>query len=545
MKIIMDIFKNKKRRLITVLLIELVIIMLGYCQKAVSSSIIDNLGNLKIAILFMTALFLSKVCYVVLDTIANKLFGSTVLSGLNSLICRLLDKPAKTSDTLNVINKNISDVDDFLNDTVLATISVITDILSLSIFIIKIDIVVYLYTLAGVIFMILFISKYNTVIVSLNKALNKSSIDLNNYVLKLSKMHSYIRYHGIYMRPETNTIVGKYSKAQLDSYNSLANMGCIRLIVQGLFTLVWGITTLIVLKNKATSGQFATLFLSTISSVINVSRSISYLITKFKKIGPSIDSIESILNTPNEESGSIKIESIESIKLDNVTFGYDDKPVISNVSLDITRNESQAFVGPSGSGKSTMLGIIQGVNRCPGVYVNGIDIRDIDIVNYRQKIAIVSQTVNLFSGTLLENLVFGLSDYKIEDVNSAIEKAELSSYVDGLENGLNTYVDEDIMSGGQKQRIAIARAILRDPDVIILDEATSALDSITEKKVKVALDNLMSGRICVGVAHRLSTIADYSNISVISNGHIAEEGTLDSLLESKGEFYKLWNSQLS
>lgn len=493
----------------------------------------------------MTALFLSKVCYVVLDTIANKLFGSTVLSGLNSLICRLLDKPAKTSDTLNVINKNISDVDDFLNDTVLATISVITDILSLSIFIIKIDIVVYLYTLAGVIFMILFISKYNTVIVSLNKALNKSSIDLNNYVLKLSKMHSYIRSHGIYMRHETNTIVGKYSKAQLDSYNSLANMGCIRLIVQGLFTLVWGITTLIVLKNKATSGQFATLFLSTISSVINVSRSISYLITKFKKIGPSIDSIESILNTPNEESGSIKIDSIESIKLDNVTFGYDDKPVISNVSLDITRNESQAFVGPSGSGKSTMLGIIQGVNRCPGVYVNGIDIRDIDIVNYRQKIAIVSQTVNLFSGTLLENLVFGLSEYKIEDVNSAIEKAELLSYVDGLENGLNTYIDEEIMSGGQKQRIAIARAILRDPDIIILDEATSALDSITEKKVKVALDNLMSGRICVGVAHRLSTIADYSNISVIDNGHIVEEGTLDSLLESKGEFYKLWNSQLS
>lgn len=545
MKLMMDIFKNKKRELVIILLIELVIIALGYCQKAVSSSIIDNLGNVKIAILFMVALFVSKTCYVVLDTIACKLFGSTVLSGLNSLICRLLNKPAKTSDVLNAINKNTSDVYDFLTDTVLATISVCTDALSLSIFIIKIDKVVYLYTLVGVVFMICFISKYNSVIVSLHKALNKSSVDLNNHVLKLSKMHGYIRSHGIDMRPETNTIVGKYIKSQLDSHNSLSNMGCIRLIVQALFTLVWGIITIMVLKNKATSGQFATLFLNTISSVINVSRSISYLITRFKKIGPSIDSIESILNTPDEKSGSIKIDSIEYIRLDNVTFGYDDKPVISNVSLSISKNDSQAFVGPSGSGKSTMLGIIQGINKCSGVYVNGIDIRDIDIVDYRRKIAIVSQTVNLFSGTLLENLVFGLSEYKIEDVNSAIEKAELLSYVDGLENGLNTYVDEDIMSGGQKQRIAIARAILRDPDIIILDEATSALDSITEKKVKVALDNLMSGRICIGVAHRLSTIADYSNISVIDNGHIVEEGTLDSLLESKGEFYKLWNSQLS
>lgn len=545
MKIMMDIFKNKNRELSIILLIKLVIVVLGYCQKAASSSIIDNLSNLKIAILSMVVLFVSKLLYFILDTISDKLFNSTVSSGINNLTCRLLNKPAKTSDILNAVNKNISDINEFLYDTTLATFSVITDALSLSIFIIKIDKVVYLYTLVGVVFMIYFISKYNSVIVSLRKALNKSSVDLNNHVLKLSKMHGYIRSHGIDMRPETNAVVGEYSKIQLISSNSLSNMGCIRLIAQALFTLIWGVITIVLLKNKATSGEFATLFLSTISSVINVSKSIGYLITRFKKIGPSIESIESILNIPDEKSGSIRIDSIESIRLDNVTFGYDDKPVINNVSLSISKNDSQAFVGPSGSGKSTMLGIIHGINKCPGVYVNGIDIRDIDIVDYRRKIAIVSQTVNLFSGTLLENLVFGLSEYKIEDVNSAIEKAELSSYVDGLENGLNTYIDEDIMSGGQKQRIAIARAILRDPDIIILDEATSALDSITEKRVKIALDNLMSGRICIGVAHRLSTIADYSNISVIDNGCIVEEGTLDSLLESKGEFYKLWNSQLS
>lgn len=545
MKLMINIFKDSKAKLLVVVLLKLLMSLVAYFGKFSQSSIIDNVMNLKMAIFYISILFGAEVCCAILDMTSDKLFNSIVSNGMNGLICRLLDKPANTSDALNAVNKNISDIENFLIDTVLTTINIIVDILSLSIFIIKIDIIVYLYTVIGVVFMILFISKYNSKIVKLYKALNKSSITLNSHVLKLSKIHGYIRSHGIDMRSETNAVVGECTKSQLNSGNSLSDMGCVRTIVQGSFSLIWGIITIAVLKGKATPGEFATLFLSTVYSVISVSRGISYMITQFKKISSSIDSIESILNTPDEKSGSIKIDSIESIRLDNVTFGYDDKPVISNVSLSISKNDSQAFVGPSGSGKSTMLGIIQGINKCPGVYVNGIDIRDIDTVDYRKKIAIVSQTVNLFSGTLLENLVFGLSDYNIEEVNSAIEKAELSTYVDGLENGLNTYIDENIMSGGQKQRIAIARAILRDPDLIILDEATSALDSITEKKVKVALDNLMSGRICVGVAHRLSTIADYSNISVISNGRIVEEGTLDSLLESKGEFYKLWNSQLS
>ena len=180
------------------------------------------------------------------------------------------------------------------------------------------------------------------------------------------------------------------------------------------------------------------------------------------------------------------------------------------------------------------------------ILLDGMDMNTINLQSYRQHIAVVPQTSILFSGTIKDNINYGIDKVSEQKLNQVIDAANLRSFIDSLPDGLNTVVGEHggKLSGGQRQRISIARALIRDPDIIILDEATSALDSISEKEIQEALNNLTKDRTTFIVAHRLSTIKGADRIAVLREGHCTEYGSYDELMALKGEFYEMRRLQL-
>jgi len=239
------------------------------------------------------------------------------------------------------------------------------------------------------------------------------------------------------------------------------------------------------------------------------------------------------------------------ISFQNVAFKYpnSDRHALKDFNLDIRAGETIAFVGDSGSGKSTVLNLVIGFyNAQEGkVLVDGVSIEEMDIKKYRKSIAIVLQNNILFSGTIRDNITYGLPGINIEKLWQAVKMANLEEFVQSLPKGLDTDVGEhgSGLSGGQRQRVAIARALVRDPKIIILDEATSALDNKSERMVQEAIEKMMKGRTRLVVAHRLSTIRRADRIVVLDKGKIAEIGTYDELIAKKGKFYELQKSAIS
>ena len=244
-------------------------------------------------------------------------------------------------------------------------------------------------------------------------------------------------------------------------------------------------------------------------------------------------------------------EKIQDIKFENVNYKYDDSNeyVLKNINLDVKAGEIVAFVGKSGSGKTTLVNLLaRFFNTDEGsITVNGINIKNIHLDTYRDKFAIVPQETFLFGGTIKENISFG-KEVTDEEIISAAKMANAYNFIqEDLPNKFETEVGERgaLLSGGQKQRIAIARALIKNPEIMILDEATSALDSESEKLVQEALDGLMEGRTTFVIAHRLSTIVRADKIVVMENGEIKEMGTHSELIAMNGIYKNLYDIQFN
>lgn len=244
-------------------------------------------------------------------------------------------------------------------------------------------------------------------------------------------------------------------------------------------------------------------------------------------------------------------EKIQDIKFENVNYKYDDSNeyVLKNINLDAKAGEIIAFVGKSGSGKTTLVNLLaRFFNTDEGkITVNGVNIKNIHLDTYRNKFAIVPQETFLFGGTIKENISFG-KNVSDEEIISAAKMANAYNFIqEDLPNKFETEVGERgaLLSGGQKQRIAIARALIKNPEIMILDEATSALDSESEKLVQEALDSLMEGRTTFVIAHRLSTIVRADKIVVMENGEIKEMGTHSELIAMNGIYKNLYDIQFN
>ena len=238
----------------------------------------------------------------------------------------------------------------------------------------------------------------------------------------------------------------------------------------------------------------------------------------------------------------------ESIRFENLNFEYvSDFPVLKDVNIEIVKGKTTAIVGSTGSGKSTLIKLIlRFYEKNSGkIFFDNNEIESLVIDSLRSKIGLVSQDVFLFEGTVFENIAYGNIDASTEDVWNAARISESDKFIRALPNQENTIVGErgQKLSGGQRQRISIARAILKNPEILILDEATSAVDNETEAAIQESLETLKEGRTVIAIAHRLSTIRNADLIYVLESGEIVEYGTHDELLNNQGVYAKLWDVQ--
>ncbi|WP_164503606.1 lipid A export permease/ATP-binding protein MsbA [Pleionea sediminis] len=306
------------------------------------------------------------------------------------------------------------------------------------------------------------------------------------------------------------------------------------------------------LAGTLTKGSFVAFFMQ-IMYMLKPLKDLSNVNNVLQRGIAGAESIFHEVDKSNEiNQGTLELErSRGRIEFDNVCFAYDDKgPVLNNVSLNIESGQTVAIVGPSGSGKSTLTNLLlkfyhpsSGQIRLDG---NALD--DIELNSLREQFAYVSQQIVLFNDTIKANIAYGeLAKCDEEALNSAIENAYLTEVIDSFDDGLNTMVGTSgsKLSGGQRQRVAIARALLKDAPILVLDEATSALDNESEKKIQLALENLMKDRTTIVIAHRLSTVENADKIVVLKEGKIVEQGKHADLLSQQGEYYRLYQMQFS
>lgn len=297
-----------------------------------------------------------------------------------------------------------------------------------------------------------------------------------------------------------------------------------------------------------------TFYQSSFTTVVNQFSAFVNLIPIMTKGLESVSSVGEILISDDVErnEGKARMDDLRGdYCFSHVGFSYKNAKdrVLRDFNLNVKQGETIALVGESGSGKTTVLNLIVGfITASKGVLsVDGRDMREIDLRSYRRYISVVPQTPMLFSGTIRDNIVYGMEDATEEQVAQAVDAANLRSVIEKMPDGLDTKIEEHgaNLSGGQRQRISIARAIIRNPRVIILDEATSALDTISEKEIQDALDRLIKGRTTFIVAHRLSTVRNADRIVVLNRGVIKEAGTYSELMALKGEFYEMERLQVA
>lgn len=277
---------------------------------------------------------------------------------------------------------------------------------------------------------------------------------------------------------------------------------------------------------------------------------------QYQEARASMDRLEQILDTPPEPKPEHpkQLDGLKEIDFKNVDFKYEtgDKPALTGVDVAIKAGQTVAFVGPSGSGKTTLVKLLVGLYKPTqgSVQYNGISVNEVDLEKLRARIGLVAQDTQLFAGTIRENLLFAQPNATDEECMEALRSAAANNILDRGNAGLDTKIGEGglKLSGGEKQRLAIARALLRKPDLIIFDEATSSLDSITEEQITQTIRDIERNRkdlINVLVAHRLSTILHADTIYVLEKGKIVEQGSHDQLLKQQGLYNALWRQQVA
>lgn len=318
-----------------------------------------------------------------------------------------------------------------------------------------------------------------------------------------------------------------------------------------LVVVIWFGGNLVLNQDEQLSASVFIAFIAIFSQLIPPAKSFTTAYYNIQKGIASAERIEEILNAENniiDHPDAVKKSEFKSdIVFENVAFSYGDKNVLQNINLHIKKGETIAFVGSSGSGKTSLVNLLPrfyDVNS-GSIKIDGVDIRKIKMNSLRSLIGLVSQNSILFNDSVANNIAFGEQDFNLDKVLHAAKVANAHDFINETDSGYESSIGDEggKLSGGQRQRLSIARAVYKNPDILILDEATSALDTESEKLVQDALYNLMKNRTSLVIAHRLSTIKNADRIVVLSEGKIVEVGTHDELLDLKGVYCRLYEIQ--
>jgi ATP-binding cassette, subfamily B, bacterial MsbA len=316
-------------------------------------------------------------------------------------------------------------------------------------------------------------------------------------------------------------------------------------------TVIWFGGNLILNNETSITGPTFIYYLSIFYTIINPAKAFSQAWYNIQKGMASMERIDRILNAENtitDPVTPIKVQAFSNnIRFDQVSFRYQSEPVLKNINLTISKGMTVALVGQSGSGKSTLVDLIPRFYDIQdgSISIDGVNIKDMTLKDLRKIMGNVNQEAILFNDTIFNNIAFGVEQATLEQVEQAAKIANAHDFISAMENGYETIIGDrgGKLSGGQRQRLSIARAILKNPPVLILDEATSALDTESEKLVQDALEKLMINRTTIVIAHRLSTIRNADLICVIHEGKIVEQGTHQELIKKNGYFKRLYDMQ--
>jgi ATP-binding cassette, subfamily B, bacterial MsbA len=342
-----------------------------------------------------------------------------------------------------------------------------------------------------------------------------------------------------------NLMVKMYRKRDLSSPLS-EFLGVLVLVA-----VMWFGGNLLLGSDASLSASVFIAYIAIFSQLIPPAKSFTTAYYNLQKGAASEERISEILSADikiAEPENPVKKETFENeIEYKNISFSYGSEPVLKNLSLKIKKGETVALVGPSGGGKSTLADLLPRFYDVTSgeILIDGTLIKNISLVELRNLMGIVTQESILFNDSVFNNIAFGSPLAKTNDVVNAAKIANAHSFIEAMENGYNTNIGDrgGKLSGGQRQRISIARAIFKNPPILILDEATSALDTESEKLVQDALNNLMQNRTSLVIAHRLSTIQNADKIIVIDKGEIIQQGTHSDLLKDGGLYKKLYDLQ--
>ncbi len=315
--------------------------------------------------------------------------------------------------------------------------------------------------------------------------------------------------------------------------------------------ILWFGGRLVLTGELGLDGALFLAYMGMFYNVIDPAKSISTAFSNMLKGAAAIDRIEEVLNAPvtvdENPNGKKLLEFKEGIEFNNVGFSYDDVVILNNINLKVAIGKTVALVGSSGAGKSTLADLLPRFHDVTNgtLLVDGINIKEYSLHSLRSLISIVTQEPILFNDTIANNIALGMDNATLAKIEQAAKVANAHNFIMQKENGYDTNIGDrgSKLSGGERQRITIARAVLKNPPILILDEATSSLDTESERLVQDAINNLMNNRTSLVIAHRLSTIRHADEIIVLQKGEIVERGTHDSLIAQNGFYKKLVDMQ--
>lgn len=413
---------------------------------------------------------------------------------------------------------------------------------------------VFLFFLASIPVAVLIIVYFREKVKLYNKEFRKEMEETSVSVIEMMEMIPVARAHAL-EKKELDKMEKRLVKVadkgfRLDMIQTY--FGSISWVAFQVFQILCLIfTAFMALNGKISIGEVA-MYQSYFGTIVGSVAGIVGLIPVVAKGLESVNSVSDIFLSEDMEGSDANKKKPQirgHIEFKNVGYSYPDneEPVFSNLSFSVNPGETVAIVGASGAGKTTILNLVIGFMKPTSgvVMVDGCDITEIHLHHYRKHIAVVPQNSILFTGTLRDNITYGLDHVSEEGLKDVIAAANLTGVIESLPDGLDTLIKEHgaNLSGGQKQRISIARAFIRNPRILILDEATSALDTVSERQIQEAIAKLSKSRTTFVVAHRLSTIRNADKIAVMGKGGMKEFGTYAELMEKKGEFYSLMEMQ--
>ncbi len=351
-----------------------------------------------------------------------------------------------------------------------------------------------------------------------------------------------------------NATTEKILKLELKKVRYLRSLSFIQgTVVNLLRTSILFLMLYLIFAQKITVGQFFSLLIYSFF-IFGPLQELGNIINTFRETEVSLQNFRDILNTPKDPKpvSPKPIGNIDSLTFESVSFQHQSgsTPALSDISFKVARGDTIAFVGPSGAGKTTLVKLLVGLYQPKSgeILYNGIPASEIDLDKLRERIGFVTQDTQLFSGTIRENLKFVAPNATDEECLEVLHKSAATSLLARADEGLDTVIGEGgvKVSGGEKQRLSIARALLRDPDLIVFDEATSSLDSLTEEEISRTMRDVANSRhvISILIAHRLSTVMHASSIFVLERGRIVEAGKHEELLDKMGLYYAMWRQQV-